>query len=266
MSQSRHMAPMVELRLRAPLLGLAEDHGPDEPIPPHRHDAAQLIHASSGVMTVRTEDDLWVVPPARAVWVPAFVTHSIAMSGRVELRTLYLAPDFAPDLSSETGDRCSVVQVTPLLRAAILRAMDFEYPYPPAGVEANVVAVIRDEIAAARATPLHLPMPADPRARRVSEAFWGDVSERKSVAEWARMAGASERTLERLFQSDVGMSFGRWQRQVRLLRALELLAAGHAVTRVALEVGFDTPSAFIAMFKGAMGTTPARYFDPGQDG
>ncbi len=240
-------------------MGLADDHAPDRPIPPHCHDAAQLIHAASGVMKVRTEDGLWVVPPARAVWVPAFTTHAIDMVGVVELRTVYLAPEFAPI----EGGRCRVVQVSPLLRAAILRIVEFGPDYPAEGPEANIAAVVRDELRAAEVAPLHLPTLSDPRAKRVAIAFERDPADRRSRAEWARIAGASERTLERLFHADAGMSFGRWQRQVRLLRALEGLAQGRSVTEVGLEVGFETPSAFIAMFRSAMGTTPGRYFaDP----
>jgi AraC-like DNA-binding protein len=260
MSRNRHPGsfdgPLVPLGLRVPLFGLAEDRGHHQPIPPHRHDAAQLIHAVSGVMTVRTEDGLWVVPPARAVWVPAFVTHSIALSGHVQLRTIYLSPEFVRDGARQ----CCVVQVTPLLRAAILRAVEFGASYADAGPEANVATVIRDEIEAAPVAPLHMPIPTEPRARRVADAFMGDVAVRRTRTEWARVAGASERTLERLFHAETGMSFGRWQRQIRLLRALERLADGHSVTAVALDVGFETPSAFISMFRRALGTTPARYF------
>ena len=260
MSQSRQSdPPLVALGLRVPVLGLADDHGPDRPIPLHRHDAAQLIHAASGVMKVRTEHGLWIVPPARAVWVPAFADHAIDMVGVVELRTVYLDPAFA----RLDGERCRVVQVSPLLRALILRAVEFGPDYPADGPEANVAAVLRDELRTAEVAPLHLPMLSDPRAREVARAFERDPADRRSRAEWARVAGASERTLERLFHAEAGMSFGRWQRQVRLLRALEGLAQGRSVTEVGLEVGFDTPSAFIAMFRSAMGTTPGRYFsDP----
>ena len=256
MSQNRQTSPLVPLGLGVPVMGLSDDHAPDRPIPPHRHDAAQLIHAARGVMKVRTDQGLWVVPPARAVWVPALATHSIDMIGVVELRTIYLDPAFA----SLDGDHCRVVQVSALLRAAILRVIEFGPDYPAEGPEANLAAVIRDELRMAEIAPLHLPTLTDPRAKRVTEAFEADPADRRSRAEWARIAGASERTLERLFHAEVGMSFGRWQRQVRLLRALELLAQGRNVTEVALDVGFETPSAFIAMFRAAMGTTPGRYF------
>lgn len=256
MSEIRQNAPLVALELRVPALGLADEHGPDRPIPPHRHDAAQLIHAARGVMKVRTEQGLWVVPPARAVWVPAFVTHAIDMVDVVALRTVYFAPTFVPREEA----RCRVVQVSALLRAAILRAVAFGPEYPAQGPEANLAAVMRDELRTAEVAPLHLPTLSDPRARRVAQAFEADPADRRTRADWARLAGSSERTLERLFHAQAGMSFGRWQRQVRLLRALEGLAQGRSVTEVGFDVGFDSPSAFIAMFRAATGTTPGRYF------
>jgi len=178
------------------------------------------------------------------------------MSGRVELRSLYFDAASAPI----RGGRCCVVQVSPLLHSALLRAMDFPQPYPERGPEARIVAVILDEIRAAEIAPLHLPMPGDARARRVAQAFREDPADRRSRGDWARAAGTSERTLERLFHAQVGTSFGKWQQQARLLRTLQVLAAGETVTSAALEVGFSTPSAFITMFRRAMGTTPARYF------
>lgn len=256
MSRNRQTPPRVDLGLERPLLGKADDFAPGFVIPAHTHDASQLIHAAAGVMTVETEHGIWVVPPERAVWVPAFIAHSIRMTGAVELRTLYLTPALAPI----EGTACCVVQVSPLLRAAILRAVDFAQPYGDKGPEARVVAVILDEISAATTAPLHLPMPTDPRARRLATAFREQPGDRRKLAEWARLAGASERTLERLFRDELGMSFGAWRQQARLLRALEVLAAGESVVTAALEVGFETPSAFIAMFRRAMGTTPAKYF------
>lgn len=256
MSQNRQTAPMVALPLPSPLLARADEHPSGSQIPAHIHDSAQLVHASEGVMTVETDDGIWVVPPERAVWVPAFVVHSIRMTGTVEMRTLYLDPSIAPI----EGHRCCVVQVSAILHAAILRAVEFTQPYDEHGYEARLVAVILDEIRAAPTAPLHLPLPTDPRARRVAEQFLADLTDRRSIAEWARSAGASERTLERLFREELGVTFGAWRRQARLLGALEILADGESVTTTAMEVGFEAPSAFIAMFRRGMGTTPAKYF------
>ena len=247
---------MVRFDRRSPLVGQADDYESGFEIPPHRHDSAQLIHAATGVMTVETDDGLWVVPPQRAVWVPAFVPHSICMTGAVQMRTLLLDPDLAPI----PGTRCYVVQVSPLLRASIMRAFDFPQPFCNEGPESRITAVIVDEIRAAPTAPLHLPNPRDSRALRVADAFRTDPSDRRPRSEWARVAGASERTLERVFRNEVGLTFGKWQQQARLLRALEILASGAPVTDAALTVGFETPSAFIAMFRRTMGATPARYF------
>ena len=247
---------MVHFDLPAPIVGLANEHESGFFIVPHQHDSAQLIYATRGVMTVETEDGAWVVPPERAVWVPAFVTHSIRMTGEVRMRTLYVDPAIAPI----EGSHCCVVQVSQLLRACIVRFFDIAESWPDDGPDARLVSVLLDEILAAPTAPLHLPSPRDPRALRVTEAFRAQPSDRRSIAQWARVAGAGERTLERLFLAEFGMTFGKWQQQARLLHALELLASGRSVTEAALEVGFETPSAFIAMFRRAMGTTPARYF------
>ncbi len=256
MSQIRQEPPLIPFPLRSPLFALAEDHSEDSPVPRHAHDSAQLVHATRGVMRVETDDGIWVVPPERAVWVPAFVGHSIRMTGKVAMRTLYLSREIAPI----EGRSCCVVQVSPILRAAILRAIDFPNPYPRRGREARLVGVILDEIRAAPTAPLHLAMPEDPRARRVAQAFRAAPADRRPLAAWAAHGASSERTLERLFQREVGVSFSAWQRQARLLRALEVMAAGESVTAAALEVGFETPSAFIAMFRRTMGTTPGKYF------
>jgi len=159
-----------------------------------------------------------------------------------------------------------VVQVSPLLRESLLRAIAFAQPYAEAGPEARLVAVIADEIRAAPTAPLHLPLPRDVRARRVADALRANPGDPRTLAEWARVAGASARTLERLFERETSLAFGGWRQQARLLRGLEQLASGEAVTSVALDLGYETPSAFIAMFRRALGTSPGRYFRAGRTG
>jgi AraC-like DNA-binding protein len=153
-----------------------------------------------------------------------------------------------------------VLQVSPLLRELIVRVVAFEGPYAESGREARLVAVLLDEVAAARTAPLHLPTPRDPRLRVITERLAADPGDKRSLAVWARSAGASARTLARLFQQETGSSFAHWRQQARLLRALERLAAGDPVTTVALDLGYDSPSAFITMFRSRLGATPGRYF------
>jgi AraC-like DNA-binding protein len=254
--QARPPAPLVPHALVRPLEGLAAEYAPGDVIPLHQHPFAQLLFASSGVMTVTTEHGTWVVPPERAVWVPARVGHAIRMTGRVSMRTIYLADSLGP----LAGAECCVVQVSRLLRESILRAVGFAQPYRDDGPEARLVAVIGDEIRAAPTAPLHLPLPRDPRARRVADALCADPGDPRTLSDWARVAGASARTLERLFERETALAFGAWRQQARLLRGLEQLASGESVTSVALDLGYETPSAFIAMFRRALGTSPGRYF------
>ncbi|HSR71140.1 MAG TPA: helix-turn-helix transcriptional regulator [Kiloniellales bacterium] len=237
-------------------VALAQDHPAGSVIEPHRHRRAQLIYAAEGVMTVSAEAGSWVVPPQRAVWLPAGMGHRVTMNRTVKMRSLYVRPDAAPDLPSG----CRVLAVTPLLRALILRAMELPADYPAEGPEARLVRVLLDEMRALPAAPLHLPEPADPRLVRVTDALHDKPGDRRSLADWAALAGASPRTLARLFLAETGLSFRAWRQRARMLQALVGLAAHRPVTVLALELGYDSPSAFIAAFRQVFGVTPARYF------
>lgn len=240
-----------------PVVGLATDYLPGHEIAPHRHRRVQLVHAASGVMTVTTEHGAWVVPPGRAVWVPPGVEHRIRAQGNLAMRTVYIAAGAAPPL----GDDCCVVNVSPLLRELILAAMAMPRLYALAGPEARMVTVLLDQLRAVDIAPLHLPLPEDRRLRRVTEGLLADPGDGRRLDDWAAAAGASGRTLARLFLRETGMTFGQWRQQARLLEALRRMALGQSVLAVALDLGYESASAFIVMFRRALGTTPGRYFD-----
>jgi AraC-like DNA-binding protein len=248
MPRKRHTDPIV---VRTYAFG----HSAGFTIPPHHHDWSQLIYASAGVMTVHTSYGSWVVPPERGVWVPAGVTHSIEMSGQVSMRTLYFAPGFAPRRLPGT---CCVVNVSPLMRELILHAITMGALNRGIAVHARLIGVIVDQIRTLPEAPLELAMPRDARARRAAELLRANPGP-SSLDGIARVAGASKRTLERRFRSETGIGLGRWRQQLRLLHALRLLAGGEPVTSVALEAGYQSTSAFISMFKRALGTTPFKY-------
>lgn len=223
----------------------------------HTHGRDQLVYASTGVMTVRTGQGAWVVPPQRAVWVPAGVEHEIRMIGAVAMRTVYLQRGTLPDAPAQ----CRVVTVSPLLRELILRAVDMTQPYPLGGSEERLVTLLLDEVRTTPEAPLYLPEPRDPRLRCITDALQSDPADVRTLEAWEQDAAASPRTLARLFQRETGMTFAGWRQQLRLIRALEELAQGRSVTEVALDLGYESPSAFIAMFRRAFGKTPARYFE-----
>lgn len=207
-------------------------------------------------MTVNTAMSSWVVPSHRAVWVPAGTEHAIEMIGAVSLRTLYVKAA----LSRSLPKQCCVVNVSPLLRELILRTIQIGMldRYVPA--QKRLTGVILDQLETLSTMPLNLPMPRDPRALRVVELVRANPAENNSLDQLSSKAGASKRTIERLFQAETEMTFGKWRQQSRLLHALRLLAAGESVTTAALEVGYNSTSAFISAFKIALGTTPRRYY------
>lgn len=231
-------------------------------LPRHRHRRAQLTFAVDGVLAVTTQDGIWVVPPMRALWVPGNVAHAIRMSGPVRMRAAYFAPEALP--FAETPPRPLVFQVSPLLRELLVRLAE-RGGYGGAELSERSVlppllALLFEELAAATAAPLELPIPADPRLRRVTRALAADPGDSRSVADWAKVAGMSERNFLRLFPRQTGMRLVRWRQQARLVRALEQLGAGETVTAVALDLGYESTSAFISMFRRSLGVTPSRYF------
>lgn len=222
----------------------------------HDHSWAQLVYASGGVMSVETGLGTWVVPPQRALWVPADSAHSIQAAGSLSLRTLYLNPRLARGLP----DRCQVLQVPPLVREIVLHIVAGGFLRADRPADARLARVLVDQLAEIPVLPLDLRMPSDARALRVAQRVREEPADNAPLGTLARGSGASPRTIERLFREELGLSFGRWRQQVRLQRALELLAEGRAVSAVALDVGYDSTSAFIAMFRRNLGTTPRRYY------
>lgn len=207
-------------------------------------------------MTVRTRDGTWVVPTHRAVWIPAEVSHTIRMSGSVAMRTLYLKPGLTKGLPRD----CCVVNVSTLLRELILYACNLGTLKRTVRWQGHLIAVIRHQLEAVQMVPLQLPHLSDPRLVRIAEILMKDPGDSRTLAQLCRMSGASKRSVERLFQHETGMTFGKWRQQLRLMEGMRLLAQGAKVTHAALESGYNRPSAFISMFRRALGITPTSYF------
>ncbi len=241
-----------------PIVALASDHPGPHRFALHRHRRAQLVYAIEGFMTVETASGTWAVAAQHAVWVPAGIEHEVRSPGPLAMRTLYIDPAVAAGLPAS----CCVLRVPPLLRELILRATTLPDLLPPDGPEARLLAVIPDELRALAPEPLHLPLPRDRRLRAVTERLGAALPDDRPLGAWAASVGASERTLARLFLKETGLTFGAWRQRLRLLSAVARLAEGQAVTTVAYDLGYGSPSAFIAMFKRAFGQTPGRYVRP----
>jgi AraC-like DNA-binding protein len=223
-------------------------------IKPHRHHWGQLIYAGSGVMRVRAGGTLWIVPPARAVWVPAGTEHEIHGLGDFAMRTLY----FTGDTNERLPGDCCALEVTPLLRELVLELVE-RCPIDEADAPSmRLTEVAIDRIGEARTLPLQLPLPRDPRALRLAERLQADPTLLDELPDLARAAGASARTIQRLFLAETGLPFAQWRQRLRLLHGAAALGAGASVTDAGLEAGYSGTSAFIAAFRKQFGVTPSR--------
>ncbi len=222
----------------------------------HWHGRGQLVYACAGVVKVTAKQGVWVVPQHRGVWIPARVEHKIESAGPFSMRSVYVRDEPAAELPIS----CGVVGVTPLLRELILTAADAPQLYDVNGRDGRIMNLILSEIRSSPVMPLHLPEPTDSRLKQITTAIRKNPADTRTLEGWGRHAGASPRTLARLFPAETGMTFRHWQQQARLLEGLMRLAEGEAVTSVALEVGYENPSAFISMFRRTLGITPGRYF------
>ena len=224
-------------------------------LPPHSHQRAQLLAVTSGSIAVTAEGSTFVAPPERAVWVPANTVHGTRHLTSTRLQTFYVAADAAPALSRRT----TVVQVGPLMRELMNVIVARPRRHDESGADGRLVSVLLDQLSAAAALPLNLPMPRTAGyARDCGRAARG-TDQRALARRTGEPVHRSPRTLERQFKSETGLSLRSFRRQAKLLRSLELLSSNMSVSAVSDHLGFGEPSAFIATFRAAFGVTPGRY-------
>jgi len=222
-------------------------------LPWHEHDGHQLAWAGRGILSVNVGDRHWVLPPTRALWIPAGVVHRTGATAQTVLRGIYAARERCPVRWLEP----TLVAVRPLLRELLEHL-------GAAGLgddeRRRAEAVAFDLLEPVDVVPITVPMPSDGRALTVARAVIADPADRRGLADFAHDAGASERTLARLFLTECRTTFGAWRVQARLRAALPLLAAGMPLAAVSRRIGYSSPSAFVAAFRRAVGVTPGAYF------
>jgi AraC-like DNA-binding protein/quercetin dioxygenase-like cupin family protein len=225
-----------------------------ERIPLHIHRRGQLLHAVSGIMRVETAEATWIIPPARALWLPPQWPHSIVMRSHLEMRTIYIAPATCAPLPKQP----LLVEISGLLRELILALLEEPVDYDENGRGGYVARLILTELGRLRERPLSVPMPRDARALRVARALLEDSSLDLDLDRWAAEAGASRRTLARLFRGETGLSFAEWRARLRAIDGLARLSDGASVAETAASVGYASPSAFSAMLRRTLGDPPRR--------
>jgi AraC-like DNA-binding protein len=236
------------------LVGYAFDYPSGHYTGRHQHPRAQLLYAIEGVMRIETDLALFIVPPGTGLWMPAGEQHAVRMPSGLRMRALFLRKEAA---RSGPGV-VTVIAVSALLRELILAACDEGVAWDASGPARHIAALALHEIGRAVTRPLAVPACRDPRLRRVAEALIADPADPRDLAAHADAAGASVRTLARLFRHDTGMSFQQWRRQLRLTEALAHIVQGETPARAAAAAGYASGPAFGAAFRTAFGTTPGR--------
>ncbi|MER7578424.1 helix-turn-helix transcriptional regulator [Kitasatospora sp. NPDC097691] len=243
-------------QVAAAIVVRAYDLAPGSRFGTHRHDTHQVVWARNGVLTVSTEDGEWILPPTRALWIPAGTAHQTAALASTAMRSLNITrgaglPGWSLPQPVAVGPLVAVL-IDHLAGATLAPAR-----------RARAQAVLIDNLAPVAARSIEVLMPADPRALDVAHALVADPADPRTLAQWGRHVGSSARTLARAFAADTGLTFARWRTAVRLRAALGHLARGEPVIRVADRVGYATPSAFVAAFVRETGLTPGSYFHGG---
>jgi AraC-like DNA-binding protein len=235
-------------------------------IQPHWHSWGQLVFSITGAVRVSAQgesgDSTYIVPPSRAVWIPAGVVHAVTAIEQADLRTLYLHETAVQALATQADWAvCRVLDVTPLLRELVLQ-MAIEPDPAPADLprEQAIGALILDELRRARSVQLGLPLPRAGRLRRVCEAMLEQPLRHADIEGWAAEAATSPRTLSRWFSEELGTSYGQWRQQLLLAKALSMAARKQPMRLIAAELGYASPSAFSAMVTRAVGMPPSRFF------
>ena len=280
--KTRSMLPPLDPRRYAPtparpVRAKVRRMGPDTEIEPHSHAWAQVAISISGVARITAGASTYLVPAWRAVWIPPDIEHVVTVVEAAELRTLYVhqapgavGPDVKPH-ERAAWSVCRVLEVSALLREVVLQ-MDIEMdgthpsdaaPHPELlARERRLGELALDELRRAAPVRLGIDLPQDKRLRALCEAVIADPARHGTLDAWAAEAGASTRTVARLFRQQLGSSFGPWRQQVLLARALTLAAQGKPMGVIASELGYASASAFTAMVRRSVGVPPGRFFAP----
>lgn len=238
------------------LLATARRDGKIRLTVPHRHRRGQLFGAMRGLLAVDAGRGRWIVPATHAVWIPPDIVHGVRSYGPYAGWSVHVAASACAVLPSAPA----ILSVSGLLRESVARAAtwgDAELDT----AQLQLAGVILNEIATLPQTDLGLPMPRDRRLIQIAHALSDRPDDDRKLEEWAQWAGIAPRTLTRRFVAETGFSLTEWRQRVRLLRAIELLAAGRAVSAVALDLGYQNVSAFISLFKRTFAVTPGQYTD-----
>lgn len=236
-------------------VALASDYPGGWRIKRHNHTRGQLMNALDGVVVVVTDSGRWIIPPQHGLWIPAGVFHEVEILGDVKMRSVYVTPGAIAGLP----DGVRVVAITDLMRALIIEAVTLPIDPKPTSRAGLVMALMLREIPRLPEQPLGLAMPSDPKLAALCRRFIEAPSPAARIDDWAEALAMSRRAFTRAFRRETGLSLTEWRQQASLFAALPRLARGEAVTRVAVDLGYESVAAFTTMFRRMLGAPPRRY-------
>lgn len=238
-----------------PIIAVGNQFHDGQGFPAHAHRRSQLLYGASGVVRVATAHGAWVMPPQRGMWIPAGIVHDVRMLGSVQTCSLYLEPAACGGMPS----RCEVLGISSFMRSLVTEAVDVPAEYDPDSRAGALMTLIQHEMRRLPVLPLSLPFPAHPQLGERCRRFLAEPSPHETIEQWSSSLHMSRRGFTRLFRQEVGISFATWRQQACLMAALPRLVAGEPVTTVAIDLGYENPAAFTAMFKRVLGTAPRQY-------
>lgn len=225
-------------------------------VPAHAHRKGQLLFASAGVLSVRTNRNTWTVTANRGVWLPSGLEHEVKSSTDVHLRSLFIDPE-----NGNVPDRSVTIDISDLLRELILGVIDMSDLYAEDSPDERLAGVTLERLFLRKASASRLPSPRDPRLLRITDALFANPTDSRTLEGFSRSVGGSARTLTRQFQQETNMSFRQWRLQLRLVEGLARLMEGQQVKAVALDLHYNSPSAFVSAFRKHFGMSPKRYLE-----
>ena len=242
-------------RLDVPVTAKKVDFVLDEnALPTHQHAVGQLLLTLRGSAACRVFGDLWLIPPQCAVWVPPHTPHCNRITARSSVCLLLIRQE-----RIQLPSTCCTLSITPLVRELVQRVAAFAPEAAPTDHSERLIQVLLTELSHMPVTGLRLPVSSDARLQSIAENIIDAPAERKDLSGWAGHIGMSRRSLARLVVRETGLSFGRWRQQLLLVMAIQKLSDGASVQQTAWDLGYESVTAFITMFKKALGTSPARY-------
>ncbi|WP_077927229.1 AraC family transcriptional regulator [Wohlfahrtiimonas populi] len=234
------------------IIALATDYEDGTFLPTHQHQRAQFLYSIRGMMEVSTDHGRWLVFPDSGVWIPPQTLHSVRMLN-ASTRSLYISPELS------LRNQCEVVKVSKLMHSLLIAATDIPRLYESQGRDATLLQLLMYEIQKAEALPFHIPLPQDSTLLALCQNFIQSPNIHESLEKWASLSHKSTRTFSRFFQKETGMTFSQWRQHICLLYALTELTKQQSITNIALSLGYESISAFSAMFKKSLNYSPSEF-------